>query len=73
MNWIEFIGDVLEILGGILIALAVLTVHDTFNKEHKIDEAVSSSIKKERVYVFVGVTLLILGFFFQQLGQYVAA
>jgi multisubunit Na+/H+ antiporter MnhG subunit len=71
MNWIEFIGDICEILGGILIALAVIAVHDTFNREHKIDEAVSSSIKKEHVYVFTGVTLLIFGFFLQQLGRYI--
>lgn len=72
MNWLVFIGDVLEILGGILIAMAVLAVHDTFNKEHKIDDAVSSSIKKEHIYVFVGVTLLIFGFFLQQIGNLVS-
>ncbi len=72
MNWLIFIGDVMEILGGILIALAVLAVHDTFNKEHRMDKAVSSSIRKEHVYVFVGVTLLISGFFLQQIGNLVS-
>ncbi len=69
MNWLEFVGDTLEILGGILIALAVIAVHDTEVKERQIDEAVYKSIRKEHVLVFVGISLLIIGFLLNQIGR----
>lgn len=70
MNWLEFVGDTLELLGGIMIAVAVIAVHDMVNKESKIDEQVSKSIKKEHIFVFFGVSLLILGFILKQIGRY---
>ena len=72
MNWLEFIGDTLEIIGGILIALAVIAVHDTEVKERQIDDAVRKSIRKEHLFVFVGISLLIIGFLLNQLSKLAA-
>lgn len=68
--WIEFAGDLLLILGEILIALAVLSVHNTVLKERKIDKAVGKTIQKEQLLIYLGIALLVGGFALRQLGNY---
>ena len=68
--WLEFIGETLDVLGKILIALTAIAVHDSVLHEHKIDDQVSNSIRKEHIYGFLGITLLIAGYILRQLGKY---
>ncbi len=58
-----FIGDLLELLGGLLIAYAVLSVHTKVLKEHKIDFKVYKEMKREQILVGIGIICLISGFF----------
>ena len=68
--WLEFIGETLDVLGKVMIALTAIAVHDTVNKEHKIDDKVGSAVRKEHVFGFIGIALLIAGYTLRQLGKY---
>lgn len=70
--WLEFIGETFDVCGKVLIALTAIAVHDTLQKEHEIDEAVGKTVRKEHVYGFLGITLIIMGFVLRQLGKYAA-
>lgn len=68
--WLEFVGETLDVFGKILIALTAIAVHDTVMKEHRIDDAVSRTVRKEHVFGFMGITFIILGYTLRQLGKY---
>lgn len=67
---LEFLGETLDVLGKILIAMTAIGVHDSVLKEHKIDAEVSKSIRKEHIYGYLGIVLLVLGYVLRQLGKY---
>lgn len=56
------ISSVLELIGAILIALVVWGVHSRIIKEHKIDEIVLKSMRREKAFVYAGIVFLILSF-----------
>ena len=68
--WLTFIGETLDVIGKILIALTAIAVHDSVLKEHVIDEAVTKTVRKEHVYGFLGITFLIAGYILRQVGRY---
>lgn len=55
-------ASVFELAGGVLIALVVLGVHSRIIKEHKIDDLVLKTMRKERAYVLTGLFLLSISF-----------
>ena len=67
---LEFIGETIDIIGKILIALTAIAVHDTVLEEKGVDDRVQRTIRKEHVYGFLGIGLLILGYILRQLGRY---
>ena len=68
--WIEFIGDVFDVLGKIMIAMTALAVHDSVMKSHKLNDEVDKTIRKEHVYAFVGIAFLVIGFALRHIGRY---
>ena len=68
--WLEFIGETLDVFGKILVALTAIAVHDTVIKEHRIDDAVGRTVRKEHIFGFLGITLIIAGYALRQLGRY---
>ena len=56
------ISSILELIGAILIALVVWGVHSRIIKEHRIDEVVLKSMRREKAFVYAGITFLILSF-----------
>lgn len=56
------IGDVLTLVGEIIIAYAVIAVHDRMREEHKIDEQVYKTMRRERQFMILGIVLLFAGF-----------
>ncbi len=68
--WLEFIGDTLDVIGKVLIALTAIAVHDTVIKEHRIDAAVGRTVRKEHVFGFLGIACIIAGFTLRQLGKH---
>ena len=58
----EFLGDLLEAAGTVLIAYAALRVHHRFLHEHTVDEQVFKTMKVEQRIGIFGVVLVITGF-----------
>jgi hypothetical protein len=57
-----FWGMALRVMGEIVVVLAVLHMHHSLIKEHKIDKKVILSYKQERVLTFIGLILITLGY-----------
>ena len=58
----EVIGLTFDVLGKVLLGLAVLKVHAKLSKDHKIDCAVIKTIKYEKTITITGIILIILGY-----------
>ena len=61
----ELIGFTLDVVGKILVAYTAIMVHYRFWKEHKIDEAVFTTMRRERSIGILGVVLIIVGYLLQ--------
>ena len=61
----ELLGLTLEVLGTVMIAYTVLSVHYRVRKEHKIDEVVFKHMRREQAVGIVGIVLIILGYILQ--------
>jgi hypothetical protein len=59
---IGHIADVLTLIGEIIIAYAVIAVHDRMREEHKIDAEVYKTMRRERMIMILGIVLLFAGF-----------
>lgn len=57
-----FWGLTLGTIGKVTLALAVLHMHHTLVREHKIDKYVILSYKQERFVTFIGILLIVLGY-----------
>lgn len=62
---LEFIGATLDVIGKIMIAYTAIMVHYRFWQEHKVDENVFTSMKRERFVGILGIILLIAGYIVQ--------
>lgn len=62
---VEFLGFTLDVIGKIMIAYTAMAVHRRVWKEHKIDKAVFTTMKRERAVAIVGIILIIVGYFLQ--------
>jgi len=62
---VEFIGFTLDVLGKVMVAFTAIMVHYRFRKEHKIDEKVFRSMRREQLLGIVGIFFIILGFLLQ--------
>ena len=62
---LEFIGFTLGTLGKIMIGFMAIMVHHRVRKEHKIDERVFKSMRREQVIGIIGITFIIIGYFLQ--------
>jgi hypothetical protein len=62
---ISAIALTLEFIGTILVAYAALKVHHRFLSEHKVDEKVFNSMKRERRLGVLGVVLVAIGYVLQ--------
>ena len=50
------------VIGDLLIAFAVLSVHARLLDEHKIDRKVFSSVRQEKMIAVWGIALILFGF-----------
>ena len=62
---IEFLGFTLDVVGKVMVAFTAIMVHRRFRKEHKIDEKVFRSMRREQLLGIIGISLIILGFLLQ--------
>lgn len=61
----EILGFTLDVIGKIMVAFTAIMVHHRFRKEHKVDERVFRSMRREQVIAIAGIGLIILGFLLQ--------
>ncbi len=54
--------DLLELMGGVMIALMVIRIHNRIVKEYRIDRQVVKIVKKEHRIAFTGIGFLVLSF-----------
>lgn len=62
---IAFIGFTLDVIGKVLIAYTAIMVHYRFWQEHKIDEKVFATMKREQLIGIIGIALIIVGYLLQ--------
>ena len=62
---IEFVGFSIDVVGKVMVAFTAIMVHRRFRKEHKIDERVFRSMKREQLLGIIGIFFIILGFLLQ--------
>lgn len=62
---IAFIGFTLDVIGKILVSYTVIMVHYRFWKEHKVNEEVFATMRRERTIAIWGVILIIIGYLLQ--------
>jgi len=61
----EITGFTLDIVGKVMIAFTAIMVHQRFWKEHKVDEKVFQTMRRERLVGIWGIVFIIAGFFLQ--------
>lgn len=59
---ILFWGITLGVIGKVLVVLAVLHMHHSLIREHRIDKKVILSYQQERFLTFIGLILIITGY-----------
>ena len=64
-DYFPFIGFTLQVAGKILIAYTAIMVHHRFSEEHRVDERVFDEMKKEKSLAFVGIFLILAGYFLE--------
>jgi hypothetical protein len=57
-----FWGLTFGTIGKVMLALAVLHMHHTLVREHRVDKYVILSYKQERILTFLGVVLIVTGY-----------
>lgn len=62
---LELIGYIFDVTGKIMIAFTAIMVHHRFRKEHKVDELVFKSMKREQLIGIIGIVFILIGFFLQ--------
>jgi hypothetical protein len=59
---ILFWGLTLGVLGKVLVVLAVLHMHHSLIREHRIDRSVILTYRQERILTFIGLILIAVGY-----------
>lgn len=59
---LDFWGELLDVVGKIMVAYTAVMVHYRFWKEHRIDDRVFSTMRRERTAGLVGIILIVVGF-----------
>jgi len=57
-----FWGLTLGVIGKVLVVLAVLHMHHSIVREHRIDKAVIFTYRQERIITFLGLILIVAGY-----------
>jgi len=61
----EFLGFTLDVIGKLMVAFTAVMVHHRFRKEHRIDERVFATMRREQVIGLLGIALIIIGYLLQ--------
>lgn len=67
---ILFWGLTLGVVGKLLLALAVLHMHHSLVREHRIDRFVILTYQQERFLTFIGLLLIVIGYLLEVVFYY---
>lgn len=73
MNWIKLVGLLFDIVGTILIAVAVVNFHShlqAINSGEELKSKIDEEIRRESMLTVVGIVLVVIGFmlmFFEEI------
>lgn len=62
---LNLIGFTFDVIGKVLLGVAVLLAHRRIMEEHKIDKKVLIELRREQILGVIGVILIIIGYFLQ--------
>ena len=65
---LDFIGMTFQVMGEVMIAFTALRVHWRVRKEHRIDEQVFKSMRREHVVGVSGIVFVVFGYLLQLPG-----
>lgn len=66
---LEIIGRTLDVIGKIMVAFTAIMVHHRFLEEHKVDEQVFKTMKREQRLALFGVIFMVVGFVIEMIGR----
>ncbi|MCH7883007.1 hypothetical protein IIA95_01160 [Patescibacteria group bacterium] len=58
----EFFGFTLGMIGKVMVAYTAIRVHYRFRKEHRIDERVFVTMRREQTIGIAGIVLIVIGY-----------
>lgn len=61
----EILGHTLTMLGEVMIGFTAIAVHHRFLREHKVDDKVFRTMRREQVIGVLGVVLVVVGYLSQ--------
>lgn len=53
------------VVGKVMLAVGVIMAHSTLAHEHRVDEAVLKSFRKEHTITIIGICFIIIGYFME--------
>lgn len=66
---LQLIGRSLDMLGKLMVAFTAIMVHHRFLEEHKVDNKVFSTMKREQLIGVIGIGMMIIGFVLEMVGM----
>ncbi len=61
-------GRTLDMIGKIMIAFTAIMVHHRFLQEHRVDEQVFRTMKREQRIAMIGVAFMVIGFILEMVS-----
>ncbi len=66
---LQILGRTFDVVGKIMIAFTAIMVHHRFLKEHKVDNRVFKTMRREQVIGILGVIIMVFGFVLEMLAR----
>jgi len=60
-----FLGFTIDVIGKVMVAYTAIMVHHRFWQEHRVDDKVFRTMRRERIFGIIGLVLIIIGYFLQ--------
>lgn len=62
------IGDIITVIGEVLVGWMAIAVHHRVRHEHKVDDKVFKLMRKENVLGKIGISLIVSGLIIRLVG-----
>ncbi len=62
MRLVGFLSELFTLAGNIIVAYAVLSLHDRIREEQKVDDNTYHAMARERYIIILGIAMVFAGF-----------